>query len=250
MPASPVMRTRCGSCSGSWSTTHCGTRAPRFRSTSRSTRDGPGSWSATTGRASPSRSASECSNASIAPTDLGRGRAPASAWRSRAGSPTSTPVGSWPTAAARAVPASTCTCSSYDLLRQRRDAVRMYNVSATHAVGLIGGLIALPIALIALRFHPRWRSVPGTVQAAAVLMAVSGGGHLALMPRPLATQPLTSVLFLFNGLAFITLAASFTWRWWRLASAALLVATVFGYLFYVAIGLERPDQGGIAPKLV
>jgi hypothetical protein len=30
----------------------------------------------------------------------------------------------------------------------------------------------------------------------------------------------------------------------------LLVATVFGYLFYVAVGLEGPDQVGIATKLV
>ena len=126
----------------------------------------------------------------------------------------------------------------------------MYNVSAEHAIGIVGGLIALPIALWALRFHPRWRSVPGTVQAAAVLMAVTAGVHLSLIPHHLATQPLTSFLFLFNGAAFITLAASFTWRWWRLASAALLVATVFGYLFYVAVGLEGPDQVGIATKLV
>ena len=126
----------------------------------------------------------------------------------------------------------------------------MYNVSAEHAIGIVGGLIALPIALLALRFHPRWRSVPGTVQAAAVLMAVTAGVHLSLIPHHLATQPLTSLLFLFNGAAFITLAASFTWRWWRLASAALLVATVFGYLFYVAVGLEGPDQVGIATKLV
>ena len=93
----------------------------------------------------------------------------------------------------------------------------MYNVSAEHAIGIVGGLIALPIALLALRFHPRWRSVPGTVQAAAVLMAVTAGVHLSLIPHHLATQPLTSLLFLFNGAAFITLAASFTWRWWRLA---------------------------------
>jgi hypothetical protein len=126
----------------------------------------------------------------------------------------------------------------------------MYSVSASHAIGLVGGLIALPLALIGLRFHPRWRSVPGTVQAAAVLMAVSGGVHLALIQHHLATQPLTSALFLVNGVAFMTLAASFTWRWWRLASAALLIATVLGYLIYVGVGLEGPDQVGLATKLV
>jgi len=126
----------------------------------------------------------------------------------------------------------------------------MYSVSAEHVIGLVGGLIALPLALIGLRFHPRRRSVPGTVQAAAVLMAVSGGVHLALIQHHLATEPLTSALFLVNGVAFITLAASFTWRWWRLASCGLLIATVLGYLFYVGVGLEGPDQVGIATKLV
>ena len=126
----------------------------------------------------------------------------------------------------------------------------MYSVSPAHAIGLVGGLIALPIALVALRFHPGWRLAPGTVRAAAVLMAVSGGVHLALIQHHLATQPLTSVLFLLNGLAFIALAATFTWRWWRLASAGLLITTVFAYLVYVAVGFEGPDQVGIATKLV
>jgi hypothetical protein len=126
----------------------------------------------------------------------------------------------------------------------------MYSVSPEHAIGLVGGLLALPIALLILRFHPKWHSVPGTVQAAAVLMAVTAGVHLALIPHHLATEPLTSLLFLLNGAAFIVLAWTFTWRWWRLASAALLVATVLGYLFYVAIGFEGPDQVGLATKLV
>jgi len=126
----------------------------------------------------------------------------------------------------------------------------MYSVNPEHAIGLVGGLLALPMALIALRFHPRWRSVPGTVRAAAVLMAVSGGVHLALLPQHLATEPLTSVLFLLNGLAFIGLATAFTWKYWRLASAALLISTVLAYLFYVGIGFEGPDQVGIATKLV
>src|SRR6266852_4937169 len=116
----------------------------------------------------------------------------------------------------------------------------MYSVSAEHVIGLVGGLIALPLALIGLRFHPRRRSVPGTLRAAAVLMAVSGGVHLALVQHHLATQPLTSLLFLLNGIAFIGLAATFTWKYWRLASAALLISTVLGYLVYVGVGLEGP----------
>ena len=93
----------------------------------------------------------------------------------------------------------------------------MYSISPQHAIGLVGGLLALAIALLALPRHPRWRAVPGTVRAAAVLMAVSGGVHFALIPHHLANEPLTSVLFFCNGVAFVTLAASFTWRHWRLA---------------------------------
>ncbi len=126
----------------------------------------------------------------------------------------------------------------------------MYSVNPEHAIGIVGGLLALPLALIALRLHPRWRSVPGTVRAAAVLMAVSGGVHLALIPQHLATEPVTSVLFLLNGLAFIALAVAFTWRYWRLASAGLLISTVLAYLVYVGIGFEGPDQVGLATKLV
>src|SRR2546428_5476614 len=81
-------------------------------------------------------------------------------------------------------------------------------------------------------------------------MAVSGGVHLALIPHHLASEPLTSLLFLLNGVAFIALAVMFTWRWWRIAAAALLITTVLAYLVYVAIGFEAPDQVGLATKLV
>jgi hypothetical protein len=126
----------------------------------------------------------------------------------------------------------------------------MYSISPDHAIGLVGGLLALPLALALLRLHPRWRSVPGTVRGAAVLMVVSAGVHFALIGGHIAREPVTAVLFFFNGLAFVVLAGSFTWRWWRLASAALLVATMLGYLFYVAVGFEGPDQVGLATKLV
>ena len=117
----------------------------------------------------------------------------------------------------------------------------MYDVAPDHAIGIYGGLIGLAVAVLAVRLGGRHRKQPGTVQIACVLMAVTGVVHLALIPDHLSTDPVTSVLFLFNGVAFLTLAVAVDWRWWRSSSAALLVATILGYLFYVALRLEGPD---------
>ena len=125
----------------------------------------------------------------------------------------------------------------------------MFDIAPDHAIGLYAGLLALPIALIALRLMPARHSVPGTVQAAAVLMAVAGAIHLGLVSTHLE-EPVTAVLFVLNGIAYISLASAFTWRWWRLASSALLTATVLGYLVYIAFGFDTPDQVALATKLL
>ena len=126
----------------------------------------------------------------------------------------------------------------------------MYNVSQAHAIGLIAGLVALPIALFTLQKQRGWAAATGTMQAGALLMFVSGGVHLGLIGHHLQAQPLTSALFLANGVLFIGLAFNVRWRRWRLASSLLLVATILGYLVYVGIGFEGPDQVGLATKLV
>ncbi len=126
----------------------------------------------------------------------------------------------------------------------------MFAVSSNHAIGLVAGLIALPIALVGLRFQRGWQAVSGTVRGAAVLMAITAAVHLALIGHHLRTDPMTSFLFLMNGAIFIALAWHVTWRYWRIASAAMLTMTVFGYLGYVAIGFEGPDQVGLATKLI
>src|SRR5439155_1641020 len=96
--------------------------------------------------------------------------------------------------------------------------------------------------------HAR-RTVPGTAQAAAVLMAVSGAIHLGLVSTHLE-EPITSALFLMNGVAYVALSQAFTWRWWRLASSALLTSTILGYLLYIALGFDTPDQVALATKLI
>ena len=126
----------------------------------------------------------------------------------------------------------------------------MYDVAESHAVGLIGGLIALTIAILAGGRSSWHRQAPVSVQIAAVLMAVSGGVHIALIPHHFNTDPITSVLFFFNGLAFFALAAFVQWRWWRVASSLLIVATVLGYVFYIATRREAPDQVGLVTKLI
>ena len=141
------------------------------------------------------------------------------------------------------------TCRSYVVLRWGADDEFVFEISPDHAIGLYAGLFALPLALIALSLMPSRRQVPGTVKAAAVLMAVSGAVHLGLVPTHIE-EPITAFLFVGNGISYLALAAMFTWRWWRLASSALLTATVIGYLLYIAIGFDTPDQVAIATKLV
>lgn len=126
----------------------------------------------------------------------------------------------------------------------------MFAISSDHAIGLVAGLVALPLALVGLCFQPGWRAVSGTVRGAAVLMVITAAVHLALSGQHLQTEPLTSALFLVNGILFIALATQVRWRHWRLASAAMLTMTMLGYLVYVAIGLEGPDQVGLATKLI
>lgn len=126
----------------------------------------------------------------------------------------------------------------------------MYDVAPSHAIGLIAGLIALPVAILLIRLSRVHRRAAATVQIACVLMVVTGVVHLALIPHHLVSDPLTSVLFFGNGVLFIELALAVRWRWWRVASASLLVVTILAYLFYVDARLEGPDQVGLTTKLV
>src|ERR1700730_3020918 len=125
----------------------------------------------------------------------------------------------------------------------------MFDISPDHALGLYAGLLAVPVALLVLRFRSSRHSVPGTVQAASVLMTVAGAIHLGLVPSHLGER-ITAALFVMNGIAYIALAQAFTWRLWRVASSALLLMTVFGYLCFLARGFDPPDQVALATKLL
>ena len=125
----------------------------------------------------------------------------------------------------------------------------MFNIATDHAIGLYAGLLALPLALIAIRLRPARHLVPGTVLGASVLMAMSGAIHLGLITTHLE-EPVTGLLFLLNGVAYILLSLAFTWRWWRPASASLLTATLLGYVVYIAAGFDSPDQVAVMTKLL
>ena len=126
----------------------------------------------------------------------------------------------------------------------------MFSINPEHAIGLLAGLVAVPAAFLVLRRSRAWRAAPGTHQGAAVLMFVTAAVHLALAGHHPHEDPLTAALFLANGALFIGLALSTGWRHWRLASSAMLVATIASYVAYVVAGLEGPDQVGLATKLV
>lgn len=126
----------------------------------------------------------------------------------------------------------------------------MYDLAPTHLLGLIAGLIAFPLAVLAVRRSAWHRGAPATLQIGAVLLAVTGAVHLGLVPHQLNSQPLTAALFLVNGLAFLGLAALVRWRWWRFESGLLIILTLIGYSVYIGAQLESPDQLGIATKLI
>jgi hypothetical protein len=125
----------------------------------------------------------------------------------------------------------------------------MFDISADHAIGIYAGLIALVAALVIIRVRPDRSSVPGTVLGASVLLAVSGAIHLGLVTTHL-NEPVTAVLFVMSGSGYLVLSQMFTWRWWRPAAAALLVATLIGYLIWIVAGLDSPDQVAVATKLL
>ena len=125
----------------------------------------------------------------------------------------------------------------------------MFDIAPDHATGLYAGLLVLPFALLALRLNPGARLVPGTVRGASVLMAVAGGVHLGLVWTHL-DEIVTAALFVANGVAYLVLSQAISWRWWRPVSAALIVATLLGYLGYIVLGFDTPDQVAIATKLI
>jgi hypothetical protein len=141
------------------------------------------------------------------------------------------------------------TFRSYAVLKRARHARGMFDISPDHAIALYAGLLALPPALFLLRLRRARHAAPDTVLAASVLMVVAGAIHLGLALTHLR-EPITAVLFVLNGAAYLVLSQLFVWRWWRLAAAALITMTLLGYLGFIVLGFDSPDQVAIATKLL
>jgi hypothetical protein len=124
----------------------------------------------------------------------------------------------------------------------------MFDISPDHAIGLYAALLALPLALFAIKVR-RPQNISGTVLGASVLMAMSGAIHLGLVWTHL-NESITAALFVMNGLAYIVLSQLYMWRWWRLLSSGLIAATLLGYLVYIVLGFDTPDQVSVATKLL
>jgi hypothetical protein len=124
----------------------------------------------------------------------------------------------------------------------------MFDIAPDHAIGFYAGLFVLPLALLALKVR-RPRGVPGAVLGASVLMAVSGGVHLGLVWTH-RDETITAMLFVINGTSYLILSQLYSRRWWRPASVALITMTLFGYLVYIVLNFDTPDQVALATKLL
>jgi hypothetical protein len=140
----------------------------------------------------------------------------------------------------------------------------MYDVAAAHAPALTAAVLTIAfcwLLVLVMRETARRRVLltaidlvaavdraPAITKLAALLMLASGAIHLALVP---GHPGITGVLFVINGLGFIGLGvAPILVSWWRRPAILLLLATILAYIVWIIAGWERPDQVGIACKLI
>src|SRR3981081_4091846 len=129
-------------------------------------------------RGSPLARGSASSNASIARTRRAQVMARAWALLSRDGSSPSSTAASSPALRHSVALRFWSTSRSYRVLKRNSDLIGMFAVASSHGIGLVAGLLALPLALLGLRFQPGWRAATGTVRGAAVLMVMTAAVHL------------------------------------------------------------------------
>ncbi len=133
-------------------------------------------------------------------------------------------------------------------------------------LGLLGAvwavLIALGIALattgasragsrMASLVAARIAAIPAATAATILLMAVSIGVHVALVPAHLEEAPLIGIGFILGsaGLVVATGGAIAGVRGWRPLAAVTLAAMVVGYFVTRVSGLEEWDALGLGTKV-
>jgi hypothetical protein len=140
----------------------------------------------------------------------------------------------------------------------------MYDVATAHAPALTAALLTIAfsalfvfllrqaarrrVLLIAVDLVAAVDRVPAITKLAGLLMLASGAIHLALVP---GHAGITGVLFVIDGVGFIALGVALVLvSWWRRPAILWSLATILAYVVWVIAGWERPDQVGIACKLI
>ena len=127
----------------------------------------------------------------------------------------------------------------------------MYDVAPGHVGGLIAPALLAPMAWLVMRGLNGYRQAPPLVRTAAVLLLISGFAHLGLVPAHLTGEPVTAGLFAIDGVGLVGFAfAAFTTTWWRRPAALWLLGNLGAYVVWQIAGWEKPDQVGIACKLI
>ena len=123
-------------------------------------------------------------------------------------------------------------------------------IAGDHLLGA-AALLLLPLVVAWFHRRPAWIAADGRRRLVAVLLAATGLIHLGLAPGHLASEPLTALLFLANGVTFGALSVlTVSWRWWRPVAALLLAVTILAYGLFVVSGRESVDDLGAVTKLI
>jgi hypothetical protein len=102
-----------------------------------------------------------------------------------------------------------------------------------------------------IRFVAGFEAASLPTRAAAFLMVVSAAIHLALVPHFRTEDPPSAWLSGLDALLLVALSyRAFVARRWRFAAIAALTATILTYLGYLFAERERPDELGVATKMI
>jgi hypothetical protein len=104
---------------------------------------------------------------------------------------------------------------------------------------------------IARGFVRGYEDSPPLIRVTAFLLVLVGAIHLTLVPGHLGLDAGLALLFALDGVAFLaTGIVVFVAERWRAWAAALLVATLAAYLFWLGAGREETDLVGATTYVI